>query len=110
MNPHLFPPSSPHAPRLADLLIRAAAIYSIAQHRTVYQAIVIRDEWIVAVSPDPHGLDGLISPDTHVLDARMSSRWLGAGQSMIQRPCSASRAKARQDVTKTSLIVLYYIF
>src|SRR5438477_7088492 len=49
MNQHL----SPHAPRLADLLIRAAAIYSMAQHRGVYQAIAIRDEWIVAVSQDP---------------------------------------------------------
>src|SRR5947199_8111108 len=69
MNQHLFPPASPHAPRLADLLIRAAAIYSMAQDRAVYQAIAIRDEWIVAVSQDPHGLDGLIGADTHVLDA-----------------------------------------
>src|SRR6266487_4348494 len=69
MNQHLFPPSSPHAPCLADVLIRAAAIYSMAQDRAVYQAIAIRDEWIVAVSQDPHGLDGLISADTHVLDA-----------------------------------------
>src|SRR2546428_13042110 len=69
MNQHLSPPGSPHAPRLADLLIRAAAIYSMAQNRAVYQAIAIRDEWIVAVSQDPHGLDGLISADTHVLDA-----------------------------------------
>jgi predicted amidohydrolase YtcJ len=69
MNQHLFPPASPHAPRLADLLIRAGAIYSMAQDRAVYQAIAIRDEWIVAVSKDPHGLDGLISADTHILDA-----------------------------------------
>ena len=70
MNQHLFPAASPHAPRLADVLIRAAAIYSMAQDRAVYQAIAIRDEWIVAVSQDPHGLDGLISADTQVLDAR----------------------------------------
>src|SRR5256714_2070605 len=69
MNQHLSPAVSPHAPRLADLLIRAAAIYSMAQDRAVYQAIAIRDEWIVAVSQDPHGLDGLIGADTHVLDA-----------------------------------------
>src|SRR5436305_13849080 len=68
MNQRLSPPASPHAPRLADLLIRAAAIYSMAQDRTVYQAIAIRDEWIVAVSQDPHGLDGLIGAGTHVLD------------------------------------------
>jgi predicted amidohydrolase YtcJ len=60
---------SPHAPRLADLLIRAGAIYSMAQHRAVYQAIAIRDEWIVAVSQGSHGLDELISADTRVLDA-----------------------------------------
>jgi predicted amidohydrolase YtcJ len=69
MNKYQFPPASPHAPRLADLLIRAAAIYSMSQDRAVYQAIAIRDEWIVAISPDPHGLDGLIGADTHVLDA-----------------------------------------
>jgi hypothetical protein len=55
MNQHLSPPVSPHASRLIDLLIRAAAIYSLAQHRAVYQAIAIRDEWVVAVSQDPMG-------------------------------------------------------
>src|SRR5437588_8571391 len=69
MNQHLFSPASPPAPRLADLLIRAGAIYSMAQHRAVYQALAIRDEWIVAVSQDPHDLDGLIDADTRVLDA-----------------------------------------
>src|SRR5437588_6158204 len=69
MNQRLFPPISHHPPRLADLLIRADAIYSMAQNRAVYQAIAICDEWIVAVSQDPHGLDGLISAGTHVLDA-----------------------------------------
>jgi predicted amidohydrolase YtcJ len=38
---------SNHPLCLADLLIRAGAIYSIAQDRKVYQAIAIRDEWIV---------------------------------------------------------------
>src|SRR3989440_6295630 len=70
MNHNLFPPTSHNPLHLADLLIRAAAIYSMAQDRAVYQAIAIRDEWIVAVSQDPHGLDGLISADTQVLDAR----------------------------------------
>jgi predicted amidohydrolase YtcJ len=69
LNHNLFPPTSHNPLRLADLLIRAAAIYSMAQDRAVYQAIAIRDEWIVAVSQDPHGLDGLISADTQVLDA-----------------------------------------
>src|SRR6266568_1699040 len=63
MHQHLSPPASPHAPRLADLLIRAAAIYSMAQNRAVYQAIAIRDEWIGA---DTHVLD---APDLTILPA-----------------------------------------
>ena len=59
MNHYPFPSASSQAPRLADLLVRADAIYSMAQDRAVYQALAIRDEWIVAVSEDPHGLDGL---------------------------------------------------
>jgi predicted amidohydrolase YtcJ len=55
-------------PRLADQVIRAGAIYSMAEERKVYQAIALRDEWIVAVSEDPHGLDGLIMTGTHVID------------------------------------------
>ena len=55
-------------PRLADTVIRAGRIYSMAADRLVYRAIAIRDEWIVAVSEDAHGLDGLISADTHVVD------------------------------------------
>src|SRR6266702_8398365 len=69
LNQNHFPPASHNPLRLADLLIRAAAIYSMAQDRAVYQAIAVRDEWIVAVSQDPHGLDGLIGADTHILDA-----------------------------------------
>ena len=54
--------------RPADQVIRAGAMYSMAEDRKVYRAIAIRDEWIVAVSEDPHGLDGLITPGTHVVD------------------------------------------
>ncbi len=54
--------------RLADVIIRAGAIYSMAAERKVYRAIAIRDEWIVAVSEDPHGLNGLISAGTQVVD------------------------------------------
>jgi predicted amidohydrolase YtcJ len=53
---------------LADRLIRAGTIYSMAPDRHVYRAIALRDQWIVAVSEDPHGLDGLISEHTRVLD------------------------------------------
>jgi predicted amidohydrolase YtcJ len=55
-------------PRLADQVIRAGAIYSMAEDRKVYRSIAIRDEWIVAISEDPHGLDGLITTGTHVVD------------------------------------------
>jgi predicted amidohydrolase YtcJ len=54
--------------RLADCVIRAGAIYSMAADRKVYRAIAIRDEWIVAVSEDQHGLDGLITSGTNVVD------------------------------------------
>ena len=58
----------PTTARLADQVIRAGAVYSMAADRKVYRAIAIRDEWIVAVSEDPHGLDGLISAGTQVVD------------------------------------------
>jgi len=54
--------------RLADSIIRAGAIYSMAGDRKAYRAIALRDEWIVAVSEDPHGLDGLVSAGTQVVD------------------------------------------
>ncbi len=54
--------------RLADQVIRAGAIYSMAENCKVYRSVALRNEWIVAVSEDPHGLDGLISPGTHVVD------------------------------------------
>src|SRR6516225_8114410 len=54
--------------RRADSVIRAGTIYSMAADRSRYRAIALRDEWIVAVSADPHGLNGLISTDTRVLD------------------------------------------
>ena len=41
---------------VADVIIRAGAIYSMAADRRIFRAIAIRDEWIVAVSEDPHGL------------------------------------------------------
>jgi predicted amidohydrolase YtcJ len=62
------PGASADTPRRADQVIRAGAIYSMAADRAVYRAIALRDEWIVAVSSDPHGLDGLISSGTHIVD------------------------------------------
>ena len=59
---------SPATARLADRVIRAGAIYSMAADRKVYRAIALRGEWIVAVSEDPRGLDRLVSADTRVID------------------------------------------
>src|SRR6516165_9083609 len=56
--------------RLADVVIRAGAIYSMAPNRTIYRAIALRDERVVAVSADANGLDALIVGGTHVLDDR----------------------------------------
>lgn len=64
-------PSATLAParvRLADTLIRAGAIHSMATNRAIYRAIAIRDTTIVAVSEDAHGLDDLASPGTRVVD------------------------------------------
>ena len=35
---------------------------------SVIRAIALRDEWIIAVSADPHVLDGLVRADTRVID------------------------------------------
>lgn len=64
----LFPGASTHPLRLADRVIRAGRIYSMNPERKVYRAIATHNEWIVAVSEDSRGLDGLISADTHVID------------------------------------------
>jgi predicted amidohydrolase YtcJ len=57
-----------HASLAPEVVIRAGAIYSMAPNRAVYRAMAIRDEWILAVSEDPHGLDGLIGPSTNVVE------------------------------------------
>jgi predicted amidohydrolase YtcJ len=55
-------------PRLADLIVKAARVYSMNAGRDVYAALAIRDGWIVAVSDDRDGLDALASEGTQVLD------------------------------------------
>jgi predicted amidohydrolase YtcJ len=62
-------PTATHSiARLADLVIRAGAIYSMTDDRAIYRAIAIRDDRIVAVSTDPHGLDDLVADGARVLD------------------------------------------
>src|SRR5215467_14414194 len=68
MSQTLSPRDASATVRLADSVIRAGAMYSMAADRSIYRALAIRDEWIVAVSEDPHGLDGLISAGTRVID------------------------------------------
>src|SRR5215467_12140879 len=68
MSQTLSPRDASATVRLADSVIRTGAMYSMAADRSVYRAIALRDEWIVAVSEDPHGLDGLVSAGTHVVD------------------------------------------
>jgi predicted amidohydrolase YtcJ len=58
----------PERPRPADTVIRCATAYSMAASHAIYQAVAVRDDQIVAVSPDRHGLDALIEADTHVVD------------------------------------------
>lgn len=68
MNKNSSPGERRSFPRLADLVIRGRAIYSMAADRAIYRALAIRDEWIVAASEDPHGLDGLITSETRIVD------------------------------------------
>ena len=51
-----------------DILIRAAAIYSMDNQRAVYRALAIGNDRIAAVSVDPCGLDYLVRPATQVID------------------------------------------
>jgi predicted amidohydrolase YtcJ len=55
-------------PHLADLVIRAGAIYAMTDRQAIHRSIALRDQWIVATSQDPQGLDGLISAETRVID------------------------------------------
>jgi hypothetical protein len=52
----------------ADLLIRAAAVHTMVPGQEPQRAIAVRGERIVAVSPDPHGLDAWVTERTAVRD------------------------------------------
>jgi len=52
----------------ADLLIRAAAVHTLAPGQAPQRALAVRGDRLVAVSPDPNGLDGLVSARTEVHD------------------------------------------
>ncbi|HEY2657005.1 MAG TPA: amidohydrolase [Solirubrobacteraceae bacterium] len=51
----------------ADLIIKVGAIHAMDADRAVYRAIALRNEWIVAASEDPDGLDGLRTGSTRII-------------------------------------------
>jgi predicted amidohydrolase YtcJ len=57
-------------PRLADVIVKAHAVYSMDEARTTFRSLAIRDGWIVAASGEEAGLDGLASAGRAVVDAR----------------------------------------
>ena len=57
----------PAEPLLLDYLIRAGAIHSMTGQ--TYRSVGMRGPQIVAVSPDPDGLDDLAGNGTTVVDA-----------------------------------------
>jgi predicted amidohydrolase YtcJ len=55
-------------PRLADMVIRAGAIYPMTPDANVYRSVALRDGVIVETGSSPHDLDELISDGTRVID------------------------------------------
>ena len=53
----------------ADLVIRAEAIHTLVRGHGPQRALAVGADRVLALSPDPHGLDALIGPDTQVVDA-----------------------------------------
>ncbi|WP_037606003.1 amidohydrolase [Streptacidiphilus rugosus] len=52
----------------ADLLIRAGAVHTLVPGQAPQRALAVRGDRIAAVSPDPNGLDGLVTARTTVHD------------------------------------------
>ncbi|WP_035844632.1 amidohydrolase [Kitasatospora azatica] len=57
--------SQPHA----DLLIRAHAVHTLVPGEPVQRALAVTGERISALSPEPNGLDHLVTEHTAVIDA-----------------------------------------
>ncbi|MFI9160249.1 amidohydrolase [Kitasatospora aureofaciens] len=53
----------------ADLLIRAAAVHTLAPGEPPQRAVAVTDGRITALAAEPDGLDALIGPGTEVVDA-----------------------------------------
>ncbi|GAB3891746.1 amidohydrolase [Kibdelosporangium lantanae] len=56
------------ADRGADLLIRAEAVHTLVPGQAPRRALAVRGDLVMAVSPDPNGLDELTTPRTEILD------------------------------------------
>jgi predicted amidohydrolase YtcJ len=56
------------ADRGVDLLIRAGAVHTLLPGRRAQRAVAVRGDRILALSPDPQGLDDLVAERTTVLD------------------------------------------
>jgi predicted amidohydrolase YtcJ len=52
----------------AGLVIRAEAIHTLVRGQGPQRALAVGADRVLALSPDPHGLDALIGPDTRVVD------------------------------------------
>lgn len=52
----------------ADLLIRAHALHTLVPGQGPQRALAVRRDRVIAVSPDPNGLDSLVTTRTEVLD------------------------------------------
>ncbi|MFI6447207.1 amidohydrolase [Kitasatospora sp. NPDC050543] len=56
-------------PPAADLVIRAAAVHTLVPGEETQRAVAVTGERITALSPDPKGLDHLVTAATRVVDA-----------------------------------------
>jgi predicted amidohydrolase YtcJ len=65
----------------ADRVLRVGAAHSMAGTVEVYRAVAVRGTKIVAVAPDPRGLDGLVGAATRVMD--------GPGLTLLPAFCDA---------------------
>jgi hypothetical protein len=52
----------------ADLLIRTGALHTLVPGQGPRRALAVRGDRVIAVSPDPDGLDSLVTTNTEVLD------------------------------------------
>src|SRR5262249_54953437 len=62
------PAQAAHTTRIAAMLIRAGAIYTMGPDRTPKRSIALGGGKVLAVGKGPHDLDALVGKDTQVID------------------------------------------